>query len=232
MFKNNKIVYGFMLSLIVFFSGCSGLSITTPQVKNKESRIIFFVDKSVSEEKLKESLKDAIAYRVDSVVENEGLMPEELPSKPSKPTINEQFKRLMAFAGSNGMSAAMRYKSLDTSNAWYSVGGKGGMTSEYTNKAEYYKAAVYPYKDGYKVYIYQFYTEGSSGIMGNLTNAAVKAIVGNDSALIYMAQVRDKFLKNLPNTKILQQDPSKLRQIKLDGLGWDHGSKNSSKKSK
>ena len=232
MVKNNKIVYVFMLSLIIFFSGCSELNITTSQVKNKESRIIFFVNKSVSKEKLKKSLKDAIAYRVDNVIENEGLIPEKLPSKPSKPKINEQFKRLMAFTGSNGMNAAMMYRSLDTSNAWYSVGGKGGMTSEYTNQAEYYKAAIYPYKDGYKVYIYQFYTGGSSGIIGNLTHAAVKAIVGTDNALLYMAQVRNKFLENLPNAKILQQEPSKLKQIKLDALGWDHGSENSSKKSK
>jgi len=229
MVKSKTIFYGIMLSLIVFFSGCSGLNLTTSQVKNKESRIIFFVKKSVSREKLKESLKDAIAYRVDDLIVNEGLMPENLPLKPSRPKINEQFKKLMSFAGSNGISASMRYRSLDTSNAWYSVGGKGGMTSEYTNQAEYYKAAIYPYQNGYKVYIYQFYTESSDGLIGNLTNATVKAIVGSKSALLYMAQVRNRFLKDIPSAKIIQQTPGRLKQIKLDAIGWNHGSKDSSK---
>ncbi len=214
-----------MIAVMVSFVGCAGASLTKNTVKNKQARVIYFVDKSVSEDKIKEKLRDAVSLRVDDITENEGLMPEELPDTPQKPKINEQYKKLMAFTGQNGMNAAMQYTSLDVSNAWYSVSGEGGMTSEFNNRAEYYKAAVYPYKEGYKVYIYEFYSEGTDGIMGNITNAAVEAVVGNEGALLYMAQVRDKFLEALPEAKIIKQSPSKLAKINLNAIGWDTNNK-------
>ncbi len=210
--------------IVSSFIGCAQVSMDK-KVKNKEARVIFFIDKSADEEELKKSLYDAISYRVSNLTENEGLLPEELPKKPGHPKINEQFKKLMAFTGGNGASAGMRYRSLDVSNAFYSVSGEGKMTSDFNNKAEYYKAAIYPYIDGYKVYIYLFYTEGTDGLIGSLTNAAVKSIVGNESALLFMAQVRDKFLEKEKNAKVLSQSPRKLEKIKLNAIGWDSSEK-------
>ncbi len=207
-------------SVTLFFTGCSGASVMDSNVQNKQARVILLLPPQTDQEKLKEALRHAISYRVDDIIVNENLFPEELPLQPQKPGVNKVYKKLMSFAGSN-INAKMRYQALDMSNAWYSVYGVGGMTSEYLNKAEYYKAGIYPYKDGYKIYIYEFYTEGTDGILGNLTNAAVGAIVGNDGALLYMAQVRDDFLNRFPEAKILQQSPKKLEKLELNAVGWE-----------
>ncbi len=206
------------ITMAIGFVGCSTSMLDT-QVRNKQARIIIEVPSNVDEETLKHALKEAIALRVSSLKENENLFPEELPQKPPKPEINKQFKKLAAVMG-RGMNAAMQYRSRDLSNAWYSIGGSGGMTSEYLNRAEYYKAGIYPYKDGYKIYIYQFYTEGTDGILGNLTSAAVDAIVGSDGALLYMAQVRDAFINDIP-IKTINQSPKKLEKINLNAIGWN-----------
>ncbi|MBL1244680.1 MAG: hypothetical protein COA39_009890 [Sulfurimonas sp.] len=205
------------VTVLINLSGCAGASIMDTKVSTKKARVIFEVSKDAEIDKVTKALYEAVSYRVSDLNENEGLLPEELPLKAKAPKQSQAFGRLAALAGN---SPSFQMMQLDTSNAYYTVSGKGSMASEFSTKAEYYKAAIYPYKDGYKIYMYLFYQEGTDGIMGALTDMAVKSIVGKEGALLYAAQVRDKFKELLPEATIKSQSPRKLEKVVLNGIGW------------
>jgi hypothetical protein len=46
------------------------------------------------------------------------------------------------------------------------------------------------------------------------------SIVGGDGALVFIAQIRDKFLKEIPDAKVTNQSPSKLEKIVLNNVGF------------
>ena len=204
--------------LIALITGCSGASVMDTKVSSKQARIIFDVPKTVDTETLTKALYDSVSIRVSDLTESEGLMPEVLPDTPAGPTQNQGAMRLMAMTG--GGNASMSMMALDTSNSYYWVMGKGKSESEYMSRSESYKAAIYPYKDGYKIYMYLFYTEGTDGILGNLTSAAVNSIVGQDGAILFIAQARDQFMKEVPSAKVLSQSPQKLNNVNLNAIGW------------
>ena len=56
--------------------------------------------------------------------------------------------------------------------------------------------------------------------MGSLTNMAVKSIIGQEGVLLYMAQIRDKFKKEIPEAVIKNQSPRKLEKVVLNAVGW------------
>ena len=209
----------YLLVLLVFLlSGCVS-SVGTSKVSSKKSRIIFEVPASVNSEKVSESLFEAVNLRVNDLQTNENFLPEQLPAQPEGPkssgsAISSQLQGLAAMAGG---SPALEMMNLNTTNAYYTVSGQGGSSSSFNKQEEYYKAAVYPYKDGYKIYLYLFYKEGTNGIVGALAKSALASVVGNEGSLLYMAQVRDKFIKFIPEAKIISQSPSKLNQVVLNG---------------
>jgi len=202
---------------MISLSGCAGASLMDTKVSSKKARIIFEVPSTEDIDKVTKALYDAVSYRVSDLKENENLLPETLPSKAGFPQQSQMMRRLASMAGGNPQFQMMQ---LDTSNAYYTVSGAGAMASGFNAKAEYYKAAIYPYKNGYKVYLYLFYQEGTDGIMGSLTKMAVDSIVGKEGALLFVAQVRDKFMKLLPSAVIKNQSPRKLNQVVLNGIGW------------
>ena len=204
--------------VVINFTGCAFTSFGDKRVSSKKARIIFEIDSSVELDKVTKGLYDAVSYRVSNLKENENLLPENLPAKPASPNHSQMFGRGMVSMFNGNPQIEMMQ--LDTSNAYYTVSGAGGMTSGFNAKAEYYKGAVYPYKGGYKVYLYLFYQEGTDGIIGTLIDATVKAIVGKDGVLLYMAQVRDKFKELVPELVIKSQNPSKLNKIELNSIGW------------
>ena len=215
----------FFLSLIVMIiglGGCAGSSMMDTKVTTKKARIIFYVPKTVELDNLTKALYEAVSYRVSDLKENENLLPEELPSKPGSPKKTQMFGGLAAMAGGNPQFEMMQ---LDTSNAYYTVSGAASMATDFNSKAEYYKAAIYPYKDGYKVYLYLFYQEGTDSIFGAITKAAVDSITGKEGSLLFMAQVRDKFLKLVPQAVIKSQSPRKLEKVVLNGVGWAKNTK-------
>ena len=205
------------LAVIIGLNGCAGTSVMDKKISSKKARIIFEVPNTVSMEDVTKGLYDAVSYRVSDLRENENLLPEELAVKAESPKQSKMFRGLAAMAGGNPQFEMMQ---LDTSNAYYTVSGDGFMASGFNAKAEYYKAAVYPYIGGYKVYIYLFYQEGTDGIMGALTKMAVDSIVGKEGSLLFIAQVRDEFKKLVPEATIKSQSPRKLEKVILNGVGW------------
>jgi len=202
---------------MIGFSGCVGASIMDKKVSSKKARVIFDVPNTVNLEKVTKGLYDAVNYRVSDLQENENLLPEELPEKAGSPKISQNFGRLSPFAT---RSSSLQMMQLDTSNAYYTVSGQGSSASSFNARAEYYKAAVYPYKNGYKIYFYLFYKEGTDGIMGALTKKVADSIIGEEGSLLYIAQIRDKFKELVPSAKIKSQSPKKLEKLILNGLGW------------
>ena len=202
--------------LSIVFTGCATTSMMDKKVSSKKARIIFNVSSEIDIEKVKTGLYDAVSLRVSDLNENENLLPEELPQKPLSPKQSKMFSQLAAMGAGNPSFEMMQ---LDMSNAYYSVSGQASMASGFNTKAEYYKAAVYPYQDGYKVYLYLFYQEGTDGIMGALTKKIADSIVGKEGSLLYMAQVRDEFIKSLPKATIMSQSPRKLEKVVLNDIG-------------
>jgi hypothetical protein len=200
-------LFTFLFTLLLI----SGCAFTSNEVHSEKARAIYFVPKSVDAEKVKEALKDAIAGRVDNIKEVCNFMPETLPDTPGQPVNRNVFGALGTIAAGNPSMEAMK---LDTSNAYCTLQGSETYGTVFNKKKVVYKAAIYPYKDGYKVYIYEFFQEGSNGLMGHLVKATVDKLMGSNSPLLFMAQVMDKFERELPQAKLLNVTPSKIKEIK------------------
>lgn len=212
-------VISLVLAMVVGFilNGCAASTAMSNKNTTKKSRIIFDVSDKYDVEKIKSALTNAVSERVPNLRENENFFPDSLPEKPSKPVYKNMFGGLGAMAKGNPQFEMM---SLNTSNAYYTISGNGGMDSGFNRKIEVYKGAIYPYKKGYRIYLYLFYEEGTDGLMGTLTKTMVDSIVGEDGALLYMAQVRDAFLKEIPDATIISQSPRKLTKLNLNTIGF------------
>jgi len=212
-----KQIIGYVLAFAITLglSGCASSALTN-QESSKQARIIFEVPNSVDLEDVKKALQAAIVHRTTDIKEQENLPPEELPEKPGHPTQGKGFGGMMgALTAGNPSFAVLR---LNTSSAYYTITGKTEYKQMFNSVISYFKGAIYPYKGGAKVYIYQFYKEGEKGLTGHLAKAAAEKMTGGETQLVYIAQVRDKFLELLPQAKIKSQSPSKLKKVVLKGL--------------
>ena len=207
--------YIIALAMILGLSGCAS-SMMTNQESSKQARIIFEVPNSVNLEDVKNALQGAITHRTTDIKEQENLPPEELPEKAGHPIQGRGFGGMMGALTAGNPSFAMM--KINTSNAYYTITGKSESGSMVSSVVSYFKGAIYPYKGGAKIYIYQFYKEGTKGLIGHLAKAMAEKMVGEDTQLLYIAQVRDKFLELVPQAKIKSQSPSKLKKVILKGL--------------
>ena len=205
----------FMMLLGIFMLGCASLN---NQVSTRKARVIYFVPKTVNSEKVKDALLNAITLRTEDVKDVENFMPEKLPEQPAHPIRKNIFGALNTIAAGNPELEATQ---LDTTNAWYSVEGTEKMGTPFDRQYVVYKGAIYPYKDGYKVYIYEFYQEGVDGLMGHLTKAVAEAVSGHKAPLLFIAQISNKFKEEIPEAKLENVSPTSLKKIKLNL--WNKG---------
>ena len=206
----------FVISVI--FLMITGCAVTDNQVSTKKARVIYFVPKTVDSEKVKQALYDAISLRAKDMKEVENFMPETLPQTPFRPVRKNIFGALNTIAAGNPKLEATQ---LDTTNAWYSVEGGEEMGTPFNRQYVVYKGAIYPYKDGYKVYIYEFYQEGVDGIMGHITKAVAESISGEAAPLLFIAQISNRFKEKIPEAKLENVSPMSLKKIKLNL--WNKG---------
>jgi len=211
-----KILLNFMIIVgAIFITGCA---FTNNQVSTKKARLIYVVPKKVEASKVKEALLNAITLRTQDVKDVENLMPEQLPDKPGHPIQKNIFGALNAIAAGNPKLEATQ---LDTSNAWYTIEGTETMGTPFNRQYVVYKGAIYPYKNGYKVYIYEFYQEGVDGIMGHITKAIAETISGEKAPLLFIAQIGNRFQEKVSDAKLVNAAPSELKKIKLNL--WNKG---------
>jgi hypothetical protein len=201
-----KFFFGLVILLLI-----SGCAFTSNEVSTQEARAIYFVPKSVSPSEVKNALKAAISGRVNNIKVICKLMPETLPAKPGHPINKNIFGGLAVIGSGNPEMEAMQ---INTLNAYCTLQGSETYGSMFNKNEVVYKAAIYPYKDGYKVYIYEIFQEGSNGIMGHLIQMSVAKLMGSNSPFLFMAQVMDKFERELPQAKLINITPKKIEEIK------------------
>ena len=202
--------------IVLIFTGCLAV---TNQVSTKKARVIYDVPNTVDADKVKEALKKAIGLRVEDIKDIENFFPEELPDKPAHPVNKNVFGALSTIAAGNPQIEAMQ---LDTSNAWVTVQGTETMGTPFNRRFIVYKGAIYPYKKGYRVYIYEFYQEGTDGIMGHITKEMAQAMTGNiEASLLLISQISNRFKEEVPSAKLISVYPSELKKIKLNW--WNKG---------
>ena len=192
------------------------------RISSKKARIIFLVPNTYEPQQVQEALYEAISFRADNLHENENFFPETLPEKPGSPkTASLLGGKFSALAQGNPKFEAM---SIDTSNAFYTVIGDAEAVSPVSGNVAIFQGAIYPYKEGYKVYLYLFYQEGSEGLIGSIVDKISKSMVGEkDIRLVYIAQARDEFLTKIPDAKIVSQFPFKLAQVKTESFAGGLG---------
>jgi hypothetical protein len=207
--------YVVTIAVILGLSGCAS-SMMTNQESSKQARVIFEVPNTVEAEQVVQALQGAFNHRCRDIKEQENLMPEELADKPEHPTRGKSLGGMVGVLAAG--NPALEMMKVNTSNAYYSITGTSKSESVANSVESHFKGAIYPYKNGFKVYVYQFYKEQTKGLMGHLTKSMSEKMTGQDTQLIYIAQVREKFLELLPQAKIKSQSPKRLNKVVLKGL--------------
>jgi len=202
-----------LFSLFIFMIFISGCAFTNNQVSTRKARVVYYVPKTVDNEKVKDALLKAISLRTQNVKDLEEFMPERLPEKPGHPIGNNVLGNLDDIVLGNPKIEAAK---LDVSNAWYKVEGTEEIGTPLDQKYVIYKGAIYPYKKGYKVYIYEFYQEGTAGIVGHITKAIEHSIIKEKTPLFFMTQISKKFKEEVPEAKLESVSPISLKKTILN----------------
>ena len=199
---------------LLLLTGCSSTyNFTKPQQSSKKARVIIDVPASVSIDTVKAALRDAIAYRSESFKENEDFLPAKLPDEAGHPVKNNAFGSLAAMGAGNPNMESMTY---DTSKAYYFIKGKEDMSTPFHTKEMAYVGALYPAKTYSRIYLVIFYEEGSEGIGGAITKATNDILVGEEGAIPFIVQIKEKFLSLVPEAEIVSTSPSEIKKLKLD----------------
>ena len=199
-----------VVAVVFLLSGCSSM---TPHTTSKKARVVFEVPADVDIKKVENALREAVAYRSESFKEREDFLPETLPEKPAAPRKNNMFGSMAAIGGGNPKFEMMQY---DVSNAYYSIKGEEDISTPFHSKVMAYVGALYPSKKFYRVYLVVFYEEGSEGVQGALTKMTADALIGSEGAIPFIVQVKEKFLSELPEAKVVQASPKEIADLKLN----------------
>jgi uncharacterized protein YceK len=162
-----KLLLG-ILSLSVI-SGCATVAKKQETVFGKE---VIDVPAKYSLREVVEKTEESIGTRATNIQKFIGFMPDKLPEKPSHPIF--QMKDL-------GFGiASMTFASISCGkDAVATISGQEpGLSNPYgTTEVSGYKACIYPYKNGYRVYIIGTYMRNdSNGIGGFLTHLIEKGV--------------------------------------------------------
>jgi hypothetical protein len=208
-----KFMCVFVLFLSINLIGCVS---TKPQTSSKKARVVIDVPVSVDAERVKNALKEAVAYRSDGFQEIEGFPPDIIPTEPGSPQTKPVFGGgLAALAGGNPQFEALN---TNTSDAYYTIRGQEMFGSFYNKKQMSYVGSIYSAKEVNRVYLYVFYQEGSSGITGALTKAVVDQMAGAKGAIPFVVQIKERFLASVPEAAIVSTVPSELKDLKLTSI--------------
>ncbi|RUM57188.1 MAG: hypothetical protein DSY60_05295 [Persephonella sp.] len=150
------------LSLLLFFiifipsilSSCWFLEATTEKNETYVARLILDIPKDYTKKDVIDGVVGSIANRCDSISKDKRFFPETLPEKPEKPIM---------------VNVGFGYTFPTCGNAWVEIGGEDTGIHNFlgVDGSGQYRACIYPYKDGYRVYVYANY-EISSDAVGSL----------------------------------------------------------------
>ena len=144
---------------------------------------------------IKVSLYQVFKERIDNIKQRDTNFPKKLKKLADEPIISR-----------------MNY---DVSNAYYSLSGIVSRDSAHNAKFEAYKAAIYPYEFGYKVYLHLSYQERGDSMFGELASKSAKSFQGSKDVLYYLMKTREKLLDLLPSADVIKQRPRSLEKLFL-----------------
>ncbi|WP_457755324.1 hypothetical protein [Thermovibrio ammonificans] len=193
-----------MLALVTvaFLASCTTMTRKQTTYFGKE---VIDVPKSYTLQQVLDKTEDILASRATNIQKFVGFMPDELPDKPGHPV----FKMQDLGIGISNITFAT-ISCGDKAVATIS-GQEPALKSPYgTIQMSGYKACIYPYKRGYRIYIVGTYMKNdSSGIGGFLTRMIEKGVNsavcnGMSTFDCYWNDIVKKTKEDFPNAKILE----------------------------
>lgn len=155
-----------VLGLALLSIALVGCASTARKQETSFGKEIIDVPKSYSLKEVVKKVEETIGARATNIQKFVGFMPEELPKKPSHP--------IFATKDIGIGIASMTFASISCGKDAVAIisGQEPGLKNAYgTTELSGYKACIYPYQNGYRVYIIGTYIkQDSSGIGGLLTH--------------------------------------------------------------
>ncbi len=149
-------------------------------------------------------VEDTLARRATNIQKFVGFMPEELPDKPGHPQYQMR-------DWGNGL-VNITYATIECGpKAVATVSGQEPeLGTTLGQNYSGYKACIYPYKGGYRVYIVATYMYTSQNGIANLINKATESLVNNIACNgmkkfdCWFNQIVEESKKEFPDAKILE----------------------------
>jgi len=186
---------------IGMLSGCASVAKKQETSFGKE---VIDVPATYSLQEVVDKTVETIGARATNIQKVVGFMPEDLPDKPSHPKF--QMKDIgIGFTSMTFTSISCGEKAVATVS-----GQEPGLKNVYgTSEVSGYKACIYPYKKGYRVYIIGTYMKSdSNGIGGLLTRVIEKSVNkatcnGMDTFDCWWDQIVQKSKEEFKDAKII-----------------------------
>jgi hypothetical protein len=192
-------------SCTFLITGCA--STANKGLEQYIGRAIFEIPNSHSSGEVVDGIYNAIAWRSSNLQKFEKFMPEELPDTPPKPKLVTKQAGIGAFS--------FTFMNVDCGNdVWVSMNGQEDAlkTSLGTSEQGGYRVCIYPYKDGYKAYIYGIYTYSESNSIGGLIVSGIRKVVnsstcdGEKTYNCWFKQIVSKIEEKFPDAKVVRVD--------------------------
>ncbi len=200
----------FLFFILLIISSVSFLNCAATSNKGMEQyvgRAIIDVPQHYKPEEVVDNIYDSIAWRSSDLQKFETFLPEELPDKPAKPII--------AYKEFGFGPYSFTFTTVKCGNkVWVSMNGQENeLKSPYgTKESGGYRVCIYPYKNGYKVYVFGLYTYSEQNPFGGLIAKGIEKVVNkslcNDDKTFncWFKQIVDKIKNKFPDAKIARID--------------------------
>ena len=194
----------FPLLLYSFITSCAPLSTKYEQYIG---RAIFDIPNTYKPDEVVDGIYNAIAWRSSNLQKFQKLFPDELPDKPGVPKMGSKEVGLGVYS--------IQFATVDCGeNVWVSMTGQENeLRSPYgTTDAGIYKVCIYPYKDGYRVYIFGIYTYSESTSIGGIIASGIKKVVmsglcqGDSVYNCWFEQIVDRVKKKFSDAQLVKLD--------------------------
>lgn len=190
-----------MFSVSILISGCA--STAKKGYEQYVGRAIFDIPNSYKSNEVVDKVYDAVAKRATNMQQTKLLFPEQLPDTPEKPVIENKELGFGPYS--------FNLISIKCGNAWVSISGQEpDLKSSYgTTDTKGYKACIYPYKDGYRAYVFGLYTysenDSLTGLIARGIKKAVTSAVCKDDKYFncLFDQIISKLKENVPDGKMV-----------------------------
>lgn len=164
-----------------------------------KTRITFNIPLSVKLSIIESTLNHIADKYSDKFSEYKGIMPDEVPDTPAE-ALDTHSAATINFDSSLYAIRAYTY------STWFG-----------NSYAQVYIVALYPYKDGYRLYLYTYF-KTKNNLLGQIGGALLNSMsdISLDTGFIDTIHARDSILKEIPQIKLYRQSPEVLEEYRYD----------------